>query len=281
MTERASQGVTHPWLGWATLAAGAAAMAGVGLLMWQAALGLAALGLVIGAAGLAHSAGHGGRGAGFGIAGLVFVAVGTTVSLLLPTVFGTGNRVEAGPARPTAPFAPSHSPTPRAPDTPTPRSSAPGVPEPVVLVPSSAVASSTSPDSADAAGRTVNFDANNLLDGDPSTAWRSDGTAPPVTIRVTFPRPVHLTRIDMVPGYAKVDPTDGTDRFTQNSRVATARFALDDGAESVRRFTDRPVPQGFDLSDDTTTVQITVLTATPGARPYVAISDVVFQGWER
>ena len=33
----------------------------------------------------------------------------------------------------------------------------------------------------------------------------------------------------MIPGYAKIDPADGTDRYAQNRRIAQVRYTFDDG----------------------------------------------------
>jgi hypothetical protein len=271
LTEQREGRSISPWFGWLTLALGVAVLCGAGLFSWPVVLGLAIVGVLTGAICLAGVVAAGGRGAGAGVTGLVFVAVGSVASVLLPILLGTGPQYAYGDP-PSTPPAATNPPAPISP-TPTMR--------PGPLVPVQAVASSTSPDSTDAAGNPVGYGARNLIDRDPTTAWRSAGSTVPVTIRLTFDRPVHLTRIDLIPGYAKVDSFDGTDRFAQNSRVATASFALDDGYRTTRRFSDRPEPQGFNLADDTTSVVVTVLAAVTGQRPNIAISEVLLTGWEK
>src|SRR5690606_40842109 len=70
------------------------------------------------------------------------------------------------------------------------------------------------------AGNPVSYDAINVTDGDPSTAWRksSEDWSYDDYILITFDEPVKLTTVGLIPGYAKVDPGSGTDRFFQNHR---------------------------------------------------------------
>ncbi|HEU0090282.1 MAG TPA: hypothetical protein VFQ77_21940 [Pseudonocardiaceae bacterium] len=104
-------------------------------------------------------------------------------------------------------------------------------------------------------------------------------------LEIRFPDRVTLTSIGIVPGYAKTDPNDGTDRYAQNRRISAVRYTFDDGST---------VTQSFDTSASyrslqtvalpqvaTSQVTITILgsvsgEATSGQQPFnkVAISEV-------
>jgi hypothetical protein len=101
-----------------------------------------------------------------------------------------------------------------------------------------ATASATTPDSVDAAGSPISYSAGNITDGDAQTAWRAEGDGRGVTLTLTLPSPVHLTRVGLIPGYAKVDPSNGVDRFPENRRVREGPLALprrDHRRPAVRR----------------------------------------------
>ncbi len=153
------------------------------------------------------------------------------------------------------------------------------------VVPTGASAPSTSPDSADAAGRTTGYDVENVLDGSPSTAWRTEGDATGSTLTFTFDGAVRLTEVGLVNGFAKVDPYDGTDRYAQGRRITAVtwtfrtatgpvpvRQTLRDGDRGVQRLTVTPV--------EATSVDLTIEDVTrPGAGgrfDRTAISDVAF-----
>ena len=68
-----------------------------------------------------------------------------------------------------------------------------------------------------------------MVDGRTDTAWRCDGDGAGKTIKVTFSSPARIVQIGIVPGYAKIDPADGTDRYAQNRRIAQVRYTFDDG----------------------------------------------------
>lgn len=93
-------------------------------------------------------------------------------------------------------------------------------------------ASATGRPGADVAGDPVAYDAANVLDGDPSTAWRIEGDGTGTTLTFTFDEPVAITSVGMINGYAKTDRgADGTieDWYAQNRVVTEARWDLGDG----------------------------------------------------
>jgi len=147
------------------------------------------------------------------------------------------------------------------------------------LAPASVQASATAPPGTDARGAVVSYAAANLVDGDPSTAWRVPGSGQGVVLTLRFAKPVIVTRIGLIPGYAKVDPADGSNRFFQNRRVHRVRY----GAVGISReasFVDQPELQTVDVqSKPSTEVTVEILESTaPGDRDFTAISEIEVSG---
>jgi hypothetical protein len=165
-------------------------------------------------------------------------------------------------------------------DTPAAATTTSTVPAPAgKLTPSAVEASATAPPGTDARGAVVSYAATNLIDGDPSTAWRVPGSGEGVVLTVRFAKPVIVTRIGLIPGYAKVDPADGSDRFFQNRRVHRVRY----GAVGISReasFVDQPDLQTVDVqSKPTTEVTVEILESTaPGDRDFTAVSEIEVHG---
>ncbi len=158
----------------------------------------------------------------------------------------------------------------------------------VVIDPAAAVvqtlvdptASSTAPDSTDAGGAPVSFGVENTIDGDPTTTWRTEGDGVGESLTYRFEAgPVYVTRVGLIPGYAKVDPVDGTDRFDENRRVVQVRWTFDDGRTVVQDFSEAPDLQRVGFPPVLTSgVTVEVLATTDGVRDFTAISEVEVQG---
>ncbi|MEY2475579.1 MAG: hypothetical protein QOG87_894 [Actinomycetota bacterium] len=147
------------------------------------------------------------------------------------------------------------------------------------LTPAAVEASATAPPGTDARGVVVSYAATNLVDGDPSTAWRVPGSGQGVVLTLKFAKPVIVTRIGIIPGYAKVDPADGSNRFFQNRRVHRVRY----GAVGISReasFVDQPELQTVDVvSKPSTSVTVEILESTaPGDRDFTAVSEIEVSG---
>ena len=142
-------------------------------------------------------------------------------------------------------------------------------------------------DSVDiATGATTTYDAANLLDDDPATAWRGAGAAVGTELVLRFDSPVTLTSVGLVNGYAKTSVSDGTtyDLYTGGRRVTAVTWLLGD-APPVRQDLDQArEPQAIDVGAVTTdTVRLRIESVTepgsgPAARDTTAISDVVLDG---
>src|SRR6266545_1427455 len=148
-----------------------------------------------------------------------------------------------------------------------------------VLRPDRLRASATAEPALDASGERVSYGAANLVDDDPTTAWRVSGDGVGTTIRAEWDEPVALTSIGVVPGYAKVDAADHTDRFHQERRVVAVRCSFDHDPAVTVTFADLAELQTFtvDVRTRRVTIEITRTTAAP-ERDFTAISELAFVG---
>jgi len=155
------------------------------------------------------------------------------------------------------------------------------------VTPASASATCQAPNGAEADGTPIVFDPNAAIDDDPVTAWRCAGTAIGEELTVYLAGPVRITSVGLVPGYNKVDPTSGVDRFYENRRVRSVAWWFDDGTRIVQDFADSRELQTIPIDGITTTsVTIEILDyyesaypeGDPQRREFVAISDVELQG---
>lgn len=195
------------------------------------------------------------------VASVLLVAAGVAVWWLLRP---------APPVSTTTAEPPAASTSTSAPVTPTPTADAvvPTAAFPVgVLAGATATAPSTSADSADAGGRTTTYDAENLLDGDTTTAWRMEGDGTGAELTFTFDGPRRITEVGLVNGFAKVDPYDGTDRYDQGRRVLAATWSFDGQA---------PVSQQF--LDDTRDLQLLPIAAVEATEITLTITDTSSAG---
>ena len=76
------------------------------------------------------------------------------------------------------------------------------------------------------------YSPRKTLDGDPTTAWNSDGDAigpeAKVTLRWTFSSPIRVARIELYNGYQRDEA-----RFFANSRLGRVRIITEDGDKVV------------------------------------------------
>lgn len=199
------------------------------------------------------------------------------------------------PAPKSVPPSGSASSTPGTP-SPTPIGSVPtaipeattpgpirGVPYLGSLAPVSAAGASatcTDKPSKDGSRTATRFDADNVLDGDPETAWRCRGRAIGKRLRVTFDRPTRIAQLGIINGYAKTDPVTNADRYAENRRVTRVRWTLD---------ADRWIEQTLDPGDSSlqtlripvTTTQLIVVkieASSSGTRNATAIGELQFAG---
>jgi hypothetical protein len=231
---------------------------------------LGAVAAAIGVGVLGVSLAARGPGVGHGLAGLVTAFVALVIAVSSALVPDLGVALVGGDSRD------SDDPFPPAPTDPTQSG---GQSEVVPLAPVGVQASASAPTSQDAAGDPVTFAASNAVDGDPTTAWRVPGNGVGDYLVLTFDRLIHVEEIVMVPGYAKVDPVDGTDRFAQNRRVSSAEFEFSDGQVMAFGYADRPVPQSAPIGLETTEVTMRINSTTTAQRDFTAVSELEVRGW--
>lgn len=128
-------------------------------------------------------------------------------------------------------------------------------------------ASCQAPNSKDSVGRKVTYEPKFVLDDDPETAWRCHGDGRGERIVLELAEDAQVVEVGLVPGYAKTDPADGTDRYAQNRRLTKVQWVFDDG-DAVTQELD-PAPDRRDLQ----TMEIDPVTTRKVALQIVESSD--------
>lgn len=138
-------------------------------------------------------------------------------------------------------------------------------------------ATKTAPDGVDASGREVTYSPSNLIDSNESTAWRTPGRGVGQTITLTFASVCELRSIQIVNGYNKIDPRDGTDRWRQNRRVVKLRIQTNSQDVSISLDPRSRTWQTVPLSESTVdSISLTILSSNPSKaeRDYTALSEI-------
>ncbi|MBK9713503.1 MAG: protein kinase [Kouleothrix sp.] len=153
------------------------------------------------------------------------------------------------------------------------------------LSPSAVRASGASPPGIDSQHNPVSYDPANVADGESDTAWRVDGDGGGAWIELGFASEVRVTKVGIIPGYAKVDPFDGTDRFSQNRVVRRVRLEFSGGASQEATFAQQRAMQFVELPAPVRThlVRVVILETYPppegeAGRDFTPISEVAVQG---
>jgi len=197
--------------------------------------------------------------------------------LLLGGLSGDHDAATSAVDASTTTSSPTVTPTPSVTATPTP----PPL-QPVDVTGSASVtASSTAPPSVDVGGAPVRYDAANMVDGAPGTAWRVAGDGSGVDITVTLAAPTVVTRLGLINGYAKIEA--GYDGYAANRRLTTVEWVLDGGTTVRQDLVESTGVQTVDVADvETTTLTLRLLgTTAPGSedgRDFTAISELQVVG---
>ena len=187
-----------------------------------------------------------------GVVALAIVAVGATLWLLRPTPDDVGLS-SADPSL-QASTSPSDQADPSVVITSTPQTSQSTTPalEPsslptrgplTVLTPRAASATCEGQPGFDSRNFLVTLDALALVDGRSDTTWRctyredlngqrwdpSKNRAVGESVTFTFDRPMEIVGARFIPGYTKIDPYDGTNRYAQNGRPVLVEWRFGDG----------------------------------------------------
>jgi len=155
--------------------------------------------------------------------------------------------------------------------------------------PAAALAQCVSQPSQDAAGHPTTYEPAQVLDRRVDTAWRCDGNGVGQTLEIRFGVAEEIDTVGLIPGFAKTDPSDGTDRYAQDRRIAAVQYTFDDGSTAVQRFDTDPANRSLQSMPvprvRTARIDITILESVPGAATNgqpavdkVAVSEVAFAG---
>ena len=89
------------------------------------------------------------------------------------------------------------------------------------------------------------------------------------TLEIRFGVAEEIDTVGLIPGFAKTDPSDGTDRYAQDRRIAAVQYTFDDGTTAVQRFDTDPGNRSLQSMPvplvRTARIDITILESVPGA----------------
>lgn len=143
-------------------------------------------------------------------------------------------------------------------------------------------ASSTADPGQEADGSAVSYAADQVNDGRPETAWRTPGDGSGERLVFRLPGRARIVQVGLIPGYAKTDPSDGTDRFTQNRRVLEVRWHLGNGQVETQVLGDNRRLQPIPVDVTTQRIELEIVsTRAPSSsdpRDYTPISEVLING---
>jgi hypothetical protein len=123
-------------------------------------------------------------------------------------------------------------------------------------------ASNTATSALDACGDKHTYEPANVVDRNPKTSWQVAGTGTDQWIELSYDKPIRVDRVGIIPGYAKIDPCDGTDRFYQSYTVRKAEILFSDGSNVVADFERKPEKQFVDVPNiETTSMRVTILAS--------------------
>lgn len=150
-----------------------------------------------------------------------------------------------------------------------------------VLTPSTYSASCSAPASVDSAGNRVTFGAGHLVDGKTSTAWRCPGDGHKQRVTLTFAKPVQVTQVALVPGWATKDRTSKANRFAENGAPKVVTWYV--GTTPVKQRLGTPQPrwavQKMRTPITSRTVTLTIDDVRKGnRRAMVAVSEIRVYG---
>jgi hypothetical protein len=154
---------------------------------------------------------------------------------------------------------------------------APPAPAPVAAT---VVASSGTGPAQNGCGETTSYDASNVQDGDPHTAWRTAGDGTGQSLQLTLAAPTHLTQLGLIPGYDKLDDCTAADRFEQMRKVTGVRWTFADGSTVDQAFTPDRTMQMLAVDVVTTSVMLEITGTTGhGELDFTPISEVSLVGY--
>jgi serine/threonine-protein kinase PknK len=215
------------------------------------------------------------------VAGAVLAVAVAGGGAAYATTSGGGGEAAGGAATTTTSPSNTAPPTTEAAPTTTtvpPTTAAPPA-EPTDLEVAEISASSTAPDSTDGCGDSTSYGASNAVDGADDSGWsvQGDGTGETLTIRLDGEHQV--SSVGLLPGFDKVDPCSGSDRFVENRRPTSVTWRFDDGTEATQRLGDAREVQTLDVDATTSTIELRIDGVTDDPRrDFTVISEIAVQG---
>ena len=189
-----------------------------------------------------------------------------------------GQELEARKHTSTTAVATTAAPVPTVAETAAPGATT--VPPAPAVVKATVVASGQTGPAQNGCGEVTSYDPVNVQDGNPATAWRSLGDGTGQTLQLTFPAPIHLTQVGLIPGYDKIDNCTAADRFAQMRKVTSVRWTFANGATVDQSFTPERTMQNAPVDVVTTNVTVEILgTTAPGDLDYTPVSEIALVGY--
>ena len=141
-------------------------------------------------------------------------------------------------------------------------------------------ASEVRADSTDSCGAPTSYEPTFAVDSIRETAWMVPGDGVGAALTIELAGPSTVSEVGLVPGYDKLDPCTGTDRFEELRRVTQVRWAFDDGTSIVQAVSPTRSLQVLRFAEPVVTSRITmtiVSTTEPGVDrlDHTPISEVV------
>lgn len=134
----------------------------------------------------------------------------------------------------------------------------------------------------DAAGNQVDYRPDYAIDGDDQTGWQCQGDGAGQTLELDLGGTAMVTRVGLIPGYAKRDPHDGREWYPLFRRLTEVRWHFDSGDPVTQELDpdpDRRDLQVLDLPEprESSTLILEIVGSTDGGtadRSVVAVADI-------
>ena len=138
------------------------------------------------------------------------------------------------------------------------------------------------PAAIDSARNPVEYKPEFAVNGDLDSAWQCRGDGVGERLEFDLGGPVGVVSVGIIPGYAKVDPHDGTEWYPLNRRLTEVRWHFDDGTAVDQQLDPDPElrdMQALELPEPvtTSTLILEIVSSAPGSsdtHPNVAVTDL-------
>lgn len=145
----------------------------------------------------------------------------------------------------------------------------------------------TAPSTQDVDGNPTSYDAGNMLDGVPETAWRAAGDGSGLKLVFTFPEKTRISEVGLVNGYAKTATDDAGatfDWYAGHRRITQVTWIFGGGDVVRQDLEEGRTMQTVEVGPVEVRKVVLKIVATtppgegPARRNFTAISDVFLAG---